>query len=29
MVAVAAFLASLELVIDLGDSLTKMMGKVS
>jgi TRAP-type C4-dicarboxylate transport system permease small subunit len=28
-VAVAAFLTSLELVIDLGDSLTKMMGKVS
>jgi TRAP-type C4-dicarboxylate transport system permease small subunit len=29
MVAVAAFLTSLELVIDLGGSLTKMMGKVS
>jgi TRAP-type C4-dicarboxylate transport system permease small subunit len=29
MVAVAAFLTSLELVIDLGDSLTKMMGKAA
>jgi TRAP-type C4-dicarboxylate transport system permease small subunit len=29
MVAVAAFLTSLELVIDLGDSLAKMKGKAS
>ncbi len=29
MVAVAAFLLCLELVIDLGDSLSKMMGKAS
>jgi hypothetical protein len=29
MVAAAAFLMCLELVIDLGDSLTKRMGKAS
>jgi hypothetical protein len=29
MVAVAALLLCLELVIDLGDSLSKMMGKAS
>jgi hypothetical protein len=29
LVAVGAFLTGLELVIDLGDSLAKMMGKAS
>jgi hypothetical protein len=29
MVAIAAFLTSLELVIDLGDSLAKIAGKAS